>query len=283
MDTKKVLTVGLAVLGAATMPSMAAQESIKGTFALPGESERAVGALIVKETGPLTRELSIAFTDKATGQPIVQFDEELTQRLHVLATDSRFTSFIHEHAAKLGADGRFKVAMKFPRPGTYYVYADAVPSGLGQQVVRFEVPVQGGTDAAAQAPAEQEQGSDGPYTVKLDTSALRAGSESMMSLTVLKDGKPAQDLDTYLGVAAHAVFVSTDELDYVHAHAMAAPMPGQAPHGGHGGHGDAGAVSAQLMLHAKPAHAGPYALWIQFKGGDTIRTVPFRVTVPAAS
>lgn len=114
MDTKQVLTVGLAVLGAATMPSMAAQESIKGTFALPGESEKAVGALIVKETGPLTRELSIAFTDKATGQPIVQFDEELTQRLHVLATDSHFTSFIHEHAAKLGADGRFKVAMKFP-------------------------------------------------------------------------------------------------------------------------------------------------------------------------
>ena len=279
MDTKQVLTVGLAVLGAATMPSMAAQESIKGTFALPGESEKAVGALIVKETGPLTRELSIAFTDKATGQPIVQFDEELTQRLHVLATDSHFTSFIHEHAAKLGADGRFKVAMKFPRPGTYYVYADAVPSWLGQQVVRFEVPVQGGSDAVAQAPSKPEQGSDGPYTVKLDTSALRAGSESMMSLTVLKDGKPAQDLDTYLGVAAHAVFVSTDELDYEHAHAMAA----QAAHGGHGDHGDPGAVSAQLMLHAKPAHAGPYALWIQFKGGDKIRTVPFLVTVPAAS
>lgn len=279
MDTKQVLTVGLAVLGAATMPSMAAQESIKGTFALPGESEKAVGALIVKETGPLTRELSIAFTDKATGQPIVQFDEELTQRLHVLAIDSHFTSFIHEHAAKLGADGRFKVAMKFPRSGTYYVYADAVPSGLGQQVVRFEVPVQGGSDAVAQAPSKPEQGSDGPYTVKLDTSALRAGSESMMSLTVLKDGKPAQDLDTYLGVAAHAVFVSTDELDYVHAHAMAA----QAAHGGHGDHGDPGAVSAQLMLHAKPAHAGPYALWIQFKGGDKIRTVPFLVTVPAAS
>lgn len=279
MDTKQVLTVGLAVLGAATMPSMAAQESIKGTFALPGESEKAVGALIVKDTGPLTRELSIAFTDKATGQPIVQFDEELTQRLHVLVTDSHFTSFIHEHAAKLGADGRFKVAMKFPRPGTYYVYADAVPSGLGQQVVRFEVPVQGGSDAVAQAPSKPEQGSDGPYTVKLDTSALRAGSESMMSLTVLKDGKPAQDLDTYLGVAAHAVFVSTDELDYVHAHAMAA----QAAHGGHGDHGDPGAVSAQLMLHAKPAHAGPYALWIQFKGGDKIRTVPFLVTVPAAS
>lgn len=202
MDTKQVLTVGLAVLGAAAMPSMAAQESIKGTFALPGESEKAVGALMVK--------------------------------------------------------------------------ADAVPSGLGQQVVRFEVPVQNGTDRAAQAPAKPVQGTDGPYTVKLDTSALRAGTESMMSLTVLKDGKPAQDLDTYLEVAAHAVFVSTEELDYVHAHAMAGTSA-------HGDQGDPGAEPAQLMLHAKLARAGPYALWIQFKGGDKIRTVPLVVTVPAAS
>ncbi len=280
MDTKQVLSVGLAVLGAAAMPSMAAQESTKGTFALPGQSEKVVATLIAKDTGPLTRELSIAFTDKASGKPIVQFDEELTQQLHVLATDSDFSSFIHEHAAKLGADGRFKVVMKFPRPGTYHVYADAVPGGLGQQVVRFEVPVQGAADPAAQVPVKRVQGVDGPYTVKLDTSALRAGAESMMSLTVLKDGKPAQDLGTYLGVAAHAVFVSTDELDYVHAHAMAAPMQGQAAHAAHG---EPGAASAQLMLHAKPAHAGPYALWIQFKGGDQIRTVPFLVTVPAAS
>lgn len=279
MNTKQVLAVGLAVLGSAAMPSMAAQESTKGTFALPRESEKIVGALVVKETGPLTRELSIAFTDKATGQPIVQFDEELTQQLHVLATDSGFSSFVHEHATKLGADGRFSVAMKFPRPGTYHVYADAVPSGLGQQVVRFEVPVQGdaGSAAGALAVTKPVEGADGPYTVKLNTSALRAGTESMMSLTVLKDGKPAQDLGNYLGVAAHAVFISTDDLSYVHAHAMAAPMAG------HATHGDPGVVPGQLMLHAKPAHAGPYALWIQFKGGDTIRTVPFLVTVPAAS
>ena len=73
MDTKKVLTVGLAVLGAAAMPSMAAQEIKKGTFALPGESEKVVGELIVKETGPLTRELSIAFTDKATGRTMTTY------------------------------------------------------------------------------------------------------------------------------------------------------------------------------------------------------------------
>ncbi len=279
MDTKQVVAVGLAVLGAAAMPSMAAQESAKGTFALPGESENVVGTLVVKETGALTRELLIGFTDKATGQPIKQFDEELTQQLHVLATDSDFSSFVHEHAAKPGADGRFSVTMQFPRPGIFHVYADAVPSGLGQQVVRFEVPVQGDVASTTRPPASANtgEGTDGPYTVTLDTSALRAGTESMMSLTVLKDGKPATDLGTYLGVAAHAVFVSIDDLGYVHAHAMAAPTPG------HASHGDPGVVPAHLMLHAKPAHAGRYALWIQFKGGDKIRTVPFFVTVAAAS
>ncbi|CAB3634920.1 hypothetical protein LMG3431_01441 [Achromobacter pestifer] len=42
----------------------------------------------------------------------------------------------------------------------------------------------------------------------------------MMALTILKDGKPAGDVGLYLGVPAHAVFVSMDDLNYVHAHAM---------------------------------------------------------------
>lgn len=174
--------------------------------------------------------------------------------------------------------------MRFPKPGTYHVYADAMPKGLGQQVVRFEVPVSVATDATArqQVPVGAAKGSDGPYSVKLDASALRAGTESMMALTVLKEGKPAKDLGLYLGVPAHAVFVSTDDLGYVHAHAMAA----DAPHGSHGSHGSHGApkaaVPAELMLHATPPRAGRYALWIQFKGGDQVRTVPFAVTVPAA-
>lgn len=63
-------------------------------------TEKVTAELVARETGPLTRELLIAFTDKATGQPITHFDEELTQELHVLATDSDFSSFVHEHADK---------------------------------------------------------------------------------------------------------------------------------------------------------------------------------------
>lgn len=294
MNIKHLLAIGATVAGAAALPSLAAQPPLKGAFALPGAAEKVTAELVVRETGPLTRELQIAFTDKATGRPITQFDEELTQELHVLATDSDFSSFVHEHAGKRGADGRFSVAMRFPKPGTYHVYADAMPKGLGQQVVRFEVPVGVAASPAArqQMPVGATQGADGPYSVKLDASTLRAGTESMMALTILKDGQPAKDLGLYLGVAAHAVFVSTDDLGYVHAHAMAADAGrgGHAAHAAHGAHGAAhgshgnakATAPAELMLHATPPRAGRYALWIQFKGGDQVRTVPFVVTVPAA-
>ena len=105
----------------------------------------------------------------------------------------------------------------------------------------------------------------------------------MLNLTVLKNGAPAQDLGLYLGVPAHAVFVGTDDLAYVHAHAMSADAA-KGAHGGHGAaHPQAGPVSARMMLHAQPPHAGRYALWIQFMASDEIRTVPFVVDVAKGS
>lgn len=141
MQIEHWLATGVAETGAAALPSFAKEATLRGAFALPGMTEKVPAELVVREPGPLTRELLIAFTDKATGQPVTHFDEELTLELHVLATDSGFSRFVHEHAGKLGLDGRFRVAMRFPKPGTYRVYVDAVPTGFGQQVIRFELPV----------------------------------------------------------------------------------------------------------------------------------------------
>jgi len=258
MHIKHLLAIGVAVIGTPALPSFAAGATLRGAFALPGMTEKVTAELVVRETGPLTRELRIAFADKTTGQPITHFDEELTQALHVLATDSGFSSFVHEHAGKPGLDGRFRVAMRFPKPGTCHVYADAVPRGLGQQVIRFEVPVDitTGPTAQQQAPVAAAEGSDGPYTVKLNASALRSGTENMMAFTILKEGKPAIDLGLYLGVPAHAVFVSTDDLGYVHAHAMAADSP-KGGHASHWSHDDPKvAIPAKLMLHVTLPRAG---------------------------
>lgn len=284
MFIKQLLTFGVAAIGTAALPASAADAALKGAFALSGTTERVSAELSIEKTGALSRELLITFADKTTGKPIVHFDEELTQELHVLATDSTFSSFLHEHPGKAGPDGRFRVAMNFPKPGVYHVFADAVPTGLGQQVVRFDVSVDApaGAKSVDPLPASKE-GTDGPYTVQLEQSGLQAGKESMLHLMVLKNGKPAQDLGLYLGVPAHAVFVGTDDLAYVHAHAMSAGA-GKAAHGSHGStHDPAGPVSAQMMLHAKPPHAGRYALWIQFMADGEIRTVPFVVDVAPGS
>lgn len=258
MHIKHLLAIGVAMIGTAALPSSATEATLRGAFALPGMTEKVTAELVVQETGPLTRELLIAFTDKATRQPISHFDEELTQELHVLATDSNFSSFVHAHADKHGLDGRFRVAMRFPKPGTYHLYADAVPMGLGQQVFRFKIPV--GTTTGPIAPQQKFVGapkaSDGPYSVKLDASALRVGTESMMALTILKDGKPVSDLGLYLGVPAHAVFVSTADLGYVHAHAMTEAAP-KGSHASHGSRDDPEvAVPAKLMIHATPPVPG---------------------------
>jgi hypothetical protein len=131
-----------------------------------------------------------------------------------------------------------------------------------------------------------------------------------LTLHVEKGGKPAADLHPFLGVAAHAVFIDTDDLSYLHAHASpssAKPAAGAASHrmegmeGMHGMgemHGPPGMsemsgmdmaqplampasakVGPDMSLHVKPAKAGNYALWIQFMGEKEVRTVAFGVTV----
>ena len=276
----------LSLFAGAVAPS-SAQEKIVGTPALAGTAARAAGALSARETGSLARELEITMFDLATGDALTDFEEELTQKLHVIAVDSELSTFIHEHAEEPDTDGRFRVNAHFPKPGIYHVYADAVPAGLGQQVLRFDVPV-GETAAAAPASLSPQPGvavssSDGPYTIELDTSGLAAGAETELKMRILKDGRPADDLTPYLGVPAHAVFVAAKDLAYVHAHATARTAGahgGHDPHSVHGAPSTEEAVPPDLNLHVTPPHAGAYALWVQFMAGGEVRTVPFSIGVP---
>ena len=290
-----ILLAGTAVVLLAGQHPSLAQQTIVGVHALAGAPARAAGALSVRETGPLARELEITMADIATGTPLIDFEEELTQQLHVIAVDSALSTFVHEHAEEADGDGRFRVEVQFPKPGTYHLYADAAPAGLGQQVLRFDLPVGESTPAAPAnlAPWAERAliSSDGPYTVELDTSGLAAGRESEASMRILKSGGPADDLQPYLGVPAHAVFIGANDLAYVHAHATARSPEsdgssgghgGPDPHAGHGAPNTKGSVPPELTLHVTAPQAGAYALWVQFIGGGEVRTVPFSIAVPQA-
>lgn len=80
------------MIGTVVLPSFVAKACLRGDFALLGITKKVTAELVFREAGQLTCKLLFAFTDKATGQPITHFDEELTQELHVLAADRCYTS-----------------------------------------------------------------------------------------------------------------------------------------------------------------------------------------------
>jgi hypothetical protein len=209
-------------------PAFAQEDVIKGIFALPDGKQTVAGEMTLDHTGPLSREMKLIYKDQTTGEQITDFEVELTQELHILATDKSLSTLVHQHVEQAGNDGVFSTIFEFPAAGLYHVYTDAVPSGdYGQQVLRFDVSV---GDAAATPPTVTDteasperahvlESSNGDYTVKLDVAGLKAKQESAVQILIEKDGKPARDLTPYLGVAAHAVFVRASDLAYVHAHA----------------------------------------------------------------
>lgn len=285
--------LGLALAGPAYAAPLPA--TIAGTYALPDGTPKVSAILAVtpgtKGAADGASVLDVAMSRLGAPRPITRYDVELSKRLHVIAVSDDFRVFLHEHAERPGADGHFRVPIRFPRRSAWHVYADAVPSGLGQQVMRFDISLDPGTPASAQPPAPQATGltgSDGRYGVSFDALDLRAGQEAQLTLHILRDGKPAPDLTPFLGVAAHAVFIAAADLTYIHAHAAPAAidaaqhhdMPGMDMPGMDSAPLRAGAtVAPDLVLHVTAPKAGAYLLWLQFAVGGHVRTVPFVVTV----
>lgn len=271
--------LGLMLAGSA----FAAPPPVAGTYAL-ADGKPGVSATLAVTPGTPTV-LDIAMARLGDARPITRYDVELSKRLHVIAVSGDFRVFLHEHAERPGADGHFRVPIRFPGGGGWHVYADAVPSGLGQQVMRFDI----GSDPSGTSPAAPQPtgltGNDGRYGVRFDALDLRAGQNTQLKLHVLRDGKPAPDLAPFLGVAAHAVLISAADLSFVHAHAAPAAA-GAAHHHGMAGmpgmeeaHPPGAKLPADLLLHVTAPKAGTYLLWLQFSAGGRVRTVPFVVAV----
>lgn len=297
-----LLALALAVPAhAATAP---ASVPINGAYALPDGQPKVSATLALTQAprggSPNAYVLDVAMTPLGGSRPITRYDVELSKRLHLIAVSGDFRTFVHEHSDAPDARGHFRVPVTYPHAGLWHVYADAVPSGLGQQVMRFDLELGGAGAGSPSRPALQPtglDGVDGRYGVRFDALPLRAGQEAELRLRILRDGQPAPDLTPYLGVAAHAVFIAAADLTYVHAHAAPTAAPtaggtGAAMHDDLTGKDDMDMpgmaappmrpgtkVPPDLTLHVRAPKAGTYLLWLQFKAGGQVRTVPFVVAV----
>lgn len=276
----------LAALVALT--SLAAASPLTGTFALSGGTAKTRAYLLDGGADPLARSLAIWMT-RPNGAPIVRYDVDMTKLLHLIVVSDDFAWFDHVHPA-FDRNGRFRIAERFPRPALYHLYADAEPSGLGQQVFRFDLPVGAGAGTTAGVrtlPPPNARAGAGPYVVRLSATAVRAGHDTPLLVHVRKGGRPARDLHPYLGALAHAVFLSAADLRYVHVHPMPAggmndmsfdDMPGMSmesmemrplP--------ETATAAPDMVLHVRLPRPGRYALWLQFRGAQTLRVARFTI------
>jgi hypothetical protein len=283
---KPALTSIAALLGAACLAWAAvAAEPLHGAFALQGGTAKSSAYLINGQAGadPRSRRLDLWLTPAGSSVPIRSYDLDMTKMLHAVIIGDDFRVFIHSHP-QLEPGGHFLSEERLPHLGAYHLYADGEPSGLGQQVFRFDLqagpPVP--DDPAARDLSERSTTClvDG-YTVRLSSLRLKAGGESMLAVHVLRDGKPATDLHPYLGTLAHAVFIDAEDLTYVHVHPapLGAGSDMTAMNGMSGMDMDESpAPSPDMALHVRVLEPGTYKLWLQFSAGSGLHAAQFVLT-----
>ncbi|MGH9949869.1 MAG: cupredoxin domain-containing protein, partial [Pyrinomonadaceae bacterium] len=201
------------------------------------------------------------------------------------------------------SDGSYRVQHTFPNGGDYKLYADFTPANAKQVVERIDVKV-AGTErpkVALIADTKFEKSAEGLKVVMKPSAEIKAGQELTLDFAAYDatTGKPATDLQNYLGELAHFVIISEDMVDFVHAHPMAKgeSMEGMKMDGdkkekdhnadGHahsGGPKEANKPSAyEVSAHTAFPRAGLYKLWAQFQRGGKVISIPFVVNVPAGS
>jgi hypothetical protein len=222
--------------------------------------------------------------------------------MHLLIVSKDLAEFYHVHPEP-SADGSYRVQHTFLNGGDFKLYADFIPPNAKQVVERIDVKVAGTERAKAPLVADEklEKSVDGLKLTMKPSAKIEAGQELTLDFAAFDAaaGKPATDLQNYLGELAHFVIISEDLVDFVHAHPMAKgekmdgmKMDGDKKEKDHNADGhshgkdpkNANKPSAyEVSAHTAFPRAGLYKLWAQFQRGGTIISVPFIVNVPAGS
>jgi hypothetical protein len=205
----------------------------------------------------------------------------------------------HLHPEETGA-GNFSQNLPAMPPGQYRLYADIVHrNGLPETLVtQLDLPDTPGhpltgDDAAGEAPPLSS--ADRTRTVADLGDGYRMAWERPAELTSGKltsfqfrvedrDGKPAEDMELYMGMQGHAAFIKTDGSVFAHIHPSGTvPMAALAltqfdPHAGHKmGHASPPAVVSFPYALPKP---GDYRIIVQVKRAGRVETGVFDARVP---
>jgi plastocyanin len=242
---------------------------------------------------------ALSFTVKDSRGSVVKDLQIVHEKpMHLLIVSKDLAEFYHVHPEQ-SPDGSYKVTHTFPNGGDYRLYVDFTPARSAQIVDQIDVNVRGPErPRVALAPDTKfEKTVDGLKVVMKPSAKISAGQELMLNFQAFDavSGKPATDLQNYLGELAHFVIISEDLQDFVHAHPMAkgesmdSMNAGDARASEHSkdGHQHSAKESnadvpgrSEVSAHTTFPRAGLYKLWAQFQRAGKVISVPFVVNVP---
>ena len=207
------------------------------------------------------RALSFTITGP-DGAPVTDYDVEHEKELHLIAVRRDFTGFQHVHPT-LDESGTWSTALDLTS-GDWRVFADFKPAGADPLKLGADLAV-GGTYRPAPPAAESRTSSVDGYEVTLDGD-LVAGTDSELTLSVSKDGKPVTDLQPYLGAYGHLVALRGGDIAYLHVHPEGTPGDGTTEPG------------PDVVFFAAVPSTGTYHLYLDFQHNGVVRTAEFTVT-----
>lgn len=222
--------------------------------------------------------LRFRITDARGRAATDDFRVEHEKRLHMIVVRRDTAVFRHVHPA-MRADGTWEVDVDLSEPGTYRAYADFT-TGDGKQTLAADLFVPGDfapeslPDPRTTDRAVDDDGSaSDAIDVTLDAPRVRAGREAQLTFAAVRDGRPLDALESYLGAKGHLVALRGGDLAYLHVH------PTEGGEHEHGTSGDAAPHANETSFAATFPTAGHYRLFLQFKVDGRVRTVGYTVEV----
>ena len=219
----------------------------------------------------------IAIRHPLTGEAVTQFAEVHDKLFHFFIVSRDMTQFFHEHPV-LEKDGSFTIEHVIPKSGHYMLFSDFMPVGGGPQMIASPLVTAGFEgDIASSSPNLKPDTSlvktaNGvTIDLQIDPAKMIAGEEADVPIHFEdeKTGAPVKNLQRYLGAFGHAMMLSEDMTEHVHAH-PAEMLEGTAITEGGG---------PDLTFHALFPKPGHYRIWVQFQRNNVLSTVPFTVRV----
>jgi len=219
----------------------------------------------------------LAVLHPLTGAMVKDFAEVHDKLFHLFIVSRDMSQWAHVHPEP-EKDGSFTIEHTIPTAGHWALFSDFMPVGGGPQMIvtPFTTAAFAG-DLSASIPELTPDRSltktaDG-VIVSMDATPAKliAGEETDIPIhfTDEKTGQPVTDLQRYLGAFGHAMMLSADMTEHVHAHPEEM-LEGTTVTAGGG---------PDLTFHALFPKPGIYRIWLQFQRNGVLSTVPFTVRV----